>query len=235
MLDKPALRHRLAVIADLPAITALMDMAIAQNMQGFLSAEQIRVARQSMGLDQLLIEDGTYFVIEAQPPETQLKASGEIAQNALDVNALVDADNPNSWLMVGCGGWGKRRTLYGGDNTPGRDDRFSNPATDAARIRAMYTHPAWVRMGIGTLLLELSESAARDAGYRSIELGATTAGEPLYVANGYVEIERLSASSQSAATQYPKDVGKDDGQNTPLTLGSRDKRGDTVIKMRKSL
>ena len=91
---------------------------------------------------------------------------------------------------MGCGGWGRRKTLYGGDHTAGRDDSFSDPGVDAARIRAMYTHPDWIRKGIGTLLLDLGEAAARDAGYKTIELGSTVPGEPLYLARGYREISR---------------------------------------------
>ena len=92
--------------------------------------------------------------------------------------------------MVGCGGWGKRRTLYGGDHTAGRDDTLSDPSVDAARIRAMYTHPDWTRRGIGRLLLELGENAARDAGFRTIELGSTIPGEPFYLASGFTEVSR---------------------------------------------
>lgn len=99
-------------------------------------------------------------------------------------------DGPGrSKVLVGCGGWGKRRTLYGGDHTAGRDDSFSDPTVEAARIRAMYTHPSWVRRGVGTLLLDLAEAAARDAGFRSIELGSTLPGEPFYLARGYKEID----------------------------------------------
>ena len=115
-------RHRLATFNDLDGISELMDLAIAENMKAFLSAAEIEVARESMGLDRLLIEDQTYFVIEALP-DTE-----DAASTAND-----------SWVMVGCGGWGRRKTLYGGDHTVGRDDRFSDPATDPARIRAMYT------------------------------------------------------------------------------------------------
>ena len=88
------------------------------------------------------------------------------------------------------GGWGKRKTLYGGDHTVGRDDSLSDPSIDAARIRAMYTHPDWTRKGIGTLLLDLGEAAARNAGFKTIELGSTVPGEPLYIARGYREVER---------------------------------------------
>ena len=117
-----------------------------------------------MGVDRTLIDDETYFVIET-----------------------IYADNP---LMIGCGGWGKRKTLYGGDHTVGRDDSLSNPEVDPARIRAMYTHPEWARQGIGTFLLELGEDAAREAGFKIIELGSTIPGEPLYLARGYKELNR---------------------------------------------
>ncbi|MCA8902971.1 MAG: GNAT family N-acetyltransferase, partial [Hyphomonas sp.] len=86
--------------------------------------------------------------------------------------------------------WGKRRTLYGGDQAGWRDDSLSDPAVDAARIRAMYTHPDFTRQGVGTLLLDLGEAAARAAGFRTIELGSTIAGEALYRARGYTEYHR---------------------------------------------
>ncbi len=133
-------------------------------MREFLSEEEIHAAKETMGIDTSLIEDQTYFLIETVHKGEQ--------------------------VLVGCGGWGKRRTLYGGDHTSGRDDNFSNPATEPARIRAMYTHPDWIRKGIGSLLLDLGENAAREAGFKSIELGSTVPGEPLYIARGYTEFDR---------------------------------------------
>lgn len=156
--------HRIAGVDDTDAIRELMQASIAENMKAFLSASEIEAAKESMGVDQTLIEDGTYFLIET-------------------VHEGVT-------VLVGCGGWGKRKTLYGGDHTKGRDDSFSDPAKDAARIRAMYTHPDWIRRGIGSLLLDLGEEAARAAGYKTIELGSTVPGEPLYLARGYVEVSR---------------------------------------------
>ena len=141
-----------------------MAASIAENMKAFLSAAEIEAARATMGVDQTLIDDGTYFLIET----------------------IVQGET----VVVGCGGWGKRRTLYGGDHTVGRDDSYSDPATEAARIRAMYTHPDWTRQGIGTLLLDLGEQAARDAGFKTIELGSTVPGEPLYLARGYLPLSR---------------------------------------------
>lgn len=158
------LTHRVATPADVPAIEELMRLSIEENMKAFLSRDEIEAAKETMGVDWTLINDGTYFVIET-------KRTG--------VNVLV-----------GCGGWGKRRTLYGGDHSVGRDDSLSDPATEPARIRAMYTHPAWIRCGIGSLLLELGESAAREAGFSTIELGSTIPGEPFYLAKGYTEFSR---------------------------------------------
>jgi GNAT superfamily N-acetyltransferase len=166
--------HRLAVPADVPAIMVLMRASILENMKSFLSPAEVEAAQETMGLDWTLIEDQTYFVIEA-------------VQRAEKV-------------MVGCGGWGKRRTLYGGDHTAGRDDSYSDPAVDAARIRAMYTHPAWIRCGIGTLLLELGETAARSGGFKTIELGATIAGESLYLARGYIEVTRDTQVAANGAS-----------------------------------
>ena len=136
-----------------------MDASITTNMAEFLTPEQIQSARESMGVDRTLIEDGTYFIIESE--------------------------RNDETVIVACGGWGKRRTLYGGDQTAGRDDSFADPETDSARIRAMYTHPDWTRRGLGTLLLDLGENAAREAGFKTIELGSTIPGVPLYEARGY--------------------------------------------------
>ena len=165
--------HRLATEADVRAIEDLMKASIAENMKEFLTGEEISATQESMGLDTTLISDRTYFVVET-------------VQNGRAV-------------IVGCGGWSRRRTLYGGDHTAGRDDSYADPATDAARIRAMYTRPGWTRQGIGSLLLQLGESAAWAAGYTTIELGATLSGEPLYRARGYVEVgrERLTGANGS--------------------------------------
>ena len=161
-MDTSRLQHRLATHADLGALTELMDAAISELQQPFLSAAEIASSRKIMGLDTLLIDDGTYFVVEQE---------SEIA---------------------GCGGWSRRATLYGGDRSPGRDPALLDPTRDAARVRAMYTHPAFVRRGVGRLILSLCEDAARAEGFRRAELMATLAGEKLYAACGYVEVERLT-------------------------------------------
>lgn len=159
MPEHTPFRSRIATEDDIPAIIELMRTSIAENMKAFLSEAEIEAAQETMGVDRSLIEDRTYFVIETD----------------------VDGET----VMAACGGWGKRRTLYGGDHSPGRDDSLSDPAADAARIRAMYTHPDWTRQGLGTLLLQLGEGAAREAGFRTIELGSTVPGLPLYEARGY--------------------------------------------------
>lgn len=177
------LTHRLATPADVPEIVELMRVSILENMKSFLSSAEIEAAQETMGIDWTLIEDETYFVIE-----TVLR---------------------DQRIMVGCGGWGKRKTLYGGDHTVGRDDSYGDPAVDAARIRAMYTHPSWVRCGVGTLLLELGEAAARDAGFKTIELGATIPGEPFYLARGYKEVSRDTHRAANGADNVVIKMVKD--------------------------
>lgn len=155
------LKHRLAVHDDLAALTALMDVAIAENQKAFLNGDQIVSSRAIMGLDTQLIDDGTYFVIEID---------GELA---------------------GCGGWSRRATLYGSDRTPGRDAALLDPATDPARIRAMYTDPRFTRRGVGKLIMALCEEAARRDGFRRTELMATLSGQPLYLACGYRPLQHV--------------------------------------------
>ena len=147
--------HRLASRADLDALKVLMDAAISELQKPFLDQSQIASSRAIMGLDTQLIDDGTYFIVEA--------AGG----------------------LAGCGGWSRRATLYGGDQSPGRSAALLDPAKDAARVRAMYTHPHHTRKGVGRLILSLCEQAARSEGFRKVELMATLAGEPLYRACGY--------------------------------------------------
>lgn len=165
------LTDRLATLDDLDALRHLMALAIAELQKGFLDPAQIAASRAVMGLDTQLIADGSYFVIEA---------GGRIA---------------------GCGGWSRRATLYGGDHsTDLRDPALLDPAVDAARIRAMYTHPDHARQGVGRRVMALCEAAARDAGFGRAELMATLSGEPLYRACGYVPIERVEAPGPDGVT-----------------------------------
>jgi GNAT superfamily N-acetyltransferase len=153
------LQHRLAVADDIEAMAALMESAVAELQKDFLTQAQIDASRAIMGLDSQLVLDGTYFVV------------------------FLDG------ILAGCGGWSRRATLYGGDHSPGRDAALLDPAKDAARVRAMYTNPMFVRQGVGRLILSLCEEAARAEGFRAMELMATMAGEPLYRACGYEAIE----------------------------------------------
>lgn len=155
------LTHRLATIDDLAPLRALMALAIDRNQSAFLDPAQIVASRAVMGLDTQLVTDGTYFVVDEEG------------------------------MAVGCGGWSYRATTYGGDHSAGlRDAALLDPTKDSARVRAMYTHPDFTRRGIGRLILTLCESAAREAGFSSAVLMATLAGEPLYRAAGFSEVER---------------------------------------------
>lgn len=156
---------RWAQADDIPAIAALMERAIATLQTGFLTPAEIAASRSVMGLDTQLIADGTYLLAEAQ---------GRLA---------------------GCGGWSARATLYGGDHSQAlRDAALLDPATQAARIRAMYTDPDFTRRGLGRLILSRCEVAAQAAGFRLAEMMATLAGEPLYRACGYQSIESVRSA-----------------------------------------
>ncbi|EKU75700.1 MULTISPECIES: GNAT family N-acetyltransferase [Sphingobium] len=159
-----SLTNRLATAADEPALSALMTLAIEQLQSAYLTAAQVQASHGFMGLDRRLIGDRTYFVVEAD---------GAIA---------------------GCGGWSRRATAYGGDHTAGRDDRMLDPATEAAKVRAMYTHPDHVRKGVGTTILALCEAAARQEGFAALELSATMAGVPLYRSFGFIDVRPFEDS-----------------------------------------
>lgn len=170
---------RLATEADLPALRALMDAAIAEHLKAFLDPAQVKLSHSIMGLDTQLVADRTYFIVEKD---------GRIA---------------------GSGGWSRRATLYGGDHsTSQRNAALLDIAKDAARVRAMYTHPDFARQGVGRLILKACEDAAREAGFKSVELMATMSGEPLYKACGYHEIERMIAASHEGVDVPGVRMGK---------------------------
>lgn len=176
----PPLTHRLATEADIPAIREVMDRAIDALQGAFLTPAQVTASRVSMGLDTQLIADRTYFVVT-------------------DGNRIA-----------GCGGWSYRATLYGGDASAiQRDARTLDPATEPARIRAMYTDPAFTRRGIGRMVLALCEEAARAAGFHRLEMMATLGGEPLYRACGYHEIARVPAMADTDPPVPGVRMGKD--------------------------
>lgn len=173
-----ALSHRLATDSDAPALRALMELAIDHLQDEVLTPEQVRASHAVMGIDSQLIADRTYFIVEQH---------GELA---------------------GCGGWSNRETLFGGDHSAGRNARLLDPRTDAARIRAMYTHPDHIRQGVGRLILKLCEAAAVDAGFSKVEMMATLAGEKLYSACGYTPIEHVDAGPIDGVTVPMIRMGK---------------------------
>jgi len=167
---------RLATEDDIPALHALIEASVRGLQAGDYTPAQIEGALGTvLGLDTQLIRDGTYFVAEAESL-SDASRSGATAQNAL----------------AGCGGWSKRRTLFGADRGPGRELELLDPATDAAKVRAIFVHPAYARQGLGTLILAHVEAAARAAGFTRYEMGSTLTGVPLYSLKGYRAVERIA-------------------------------------------
>jgi GNAT superfamily N-acetyltransferase len=159
---------RQAVSADVPVLRVLIDASVRGLQAGDYTPAQIEGALETVyGVDSQLIADGTYFVIEAQK------------------------------IIVGCGGWSKHKTLFGGDGWTAREDSLLDPQHDAAKIRAFFVHPGWVRRGIGSMILEACEKAATAAGFTRMEMGATLTGVPLYRARGYVALETLDVPLQN--------------------------------------
>ena len=164
---------RKAVLADVPVLESLIDQSVRGLQSQDYSPTQIESALATVyGVDSQLIADGTYFVVETARAEGSSTAA---------------ADR----IVVGCGGWSKRKTLYGGDHWTGREDSMLNPTKDAGKIRAFFVDPAWVRRGIGSLILDACEAAAIADGFRRLEMGATLTGVPFYRARGYAEREHL--------------------------------------------
>ncbi len=159
---------RLATATDDPAMRVLMNRAIAALLKPYLPPEGVAASFEVMGIDTQLIADGTYFVVTEN-----------------------DA-------IVGCGGWSRRATLFGGDHTKGRDAALLDPTQDAARVRAMYTDPVHVRRGIGRMILDACEDAALREGFTRVELAATLAGAPLYRAYGFEPIEPMTSRTRTS-------------------------------------
>ena len=173
--EKPAYTLRLAVPEDIPALRELIDLSVRVLQARDYSAEQLDSALgTAYGVDTQLIADGTYYV------------------------AAADADGRT--MFVGCGGWSKRKTLYGSDHGPYRDAGLLDPARDAAKIRAFFVHPDWVRRGIASLILETCEKAAYQEGFRKFEMGATLTGIAMYKARGYATGERIEVPLPNGLT-----------------------------------
>ena len=167
----PSIQLRLAVPVDIPVLRELIAASVRGLQANDYSSAQLESALRTVyGVDSQLIADGTYFVAE------------------------IDGK------IVGCGGWSKRRTLYGGDQWAEREDSLLDPAKDAAKIRAFFIHPDHVRCGIGTLILEACERAAISAGFTRFEMGATLTGVAMYQARGYVKVSELEVPLENGLT-----------------------------------
>jgi N-acetylglutamate synthase-like GNAT family acetyltransferase len=161
--DIETLTIRPAVSADIPALQDLIRASVLElQAADYTSEQRERALELVFGVDTQLVQDRTYFVAQAMA---------------------------GTKVITACGGWSKRKTLYGSDHCAGREDALLDPTRDAAKIRAFFVHPAWARRGIGSRILEVCETAAWAAGFRRLEMGATLTGVPLYRARGYVERE----------------------------------------------
>jgi GNAT superfamily N-acetyltransferase len=179
---------RKAVAADVPRLREVIEASVRGLQREDYSPAQIAGALKSVyGVDSQLIADGTYLVAEVVEGETKPK-------------------------IVGCGGWSKRKTLYGGDQFSGREDSLLDPASDAAKIRAFFVVPEWARRGIGSMILDACENAAVAAGFARLEMGATLSGVAFYRAKGYVAMEReavpLAEGEALSIVRMTKEFGK---------------------------
>ncbi len=162
---------RKATKSDIPRLKQIIEASVRGLQANDYSPTQIEAALNSVyGVDTQLIEDETYWVAET---ETEI---------------------------VACGGWSKRKTLYGGDQFQSREDTLLNPAKDAAKIRAFFVHPTHARKGIGAAILNACEEAAKSAGFQRLEMGATLSGVPFYKAKGYVAVENLEVPLNNGET-----------------------------------
>jgi len=155
-------RPRLARETDVPALEALIPISVRALQALHYSAAQMQAALGPVfGVDRQLIRDKTYFVVE------------------------------DGGGIVGCGGWSRRKSLYGSDSVRGEEDAALDPRRDAARLRAFFTHPKWARRGVGRSIMAACEAAIVEAGFRRVEIVATLPGEALYASSGYGVAERL--------------------------------------------
>ena len=169
-----SIRIRPATHDEVPVLRELIEASVRQ-LQAHDYTEQQREAalRTVFGVDSQLIADGTYLVADASD------ARG------------AESRKP---AIAACGGWSKRKTLFGGDQWSGREDSLLDPAHDAAKIRAFFVHPAWARQGVGTLILDACENAARAAGFTRFEMGATLTGVKLFGVKGYTPVKRMDVT-----------------------------------------
>ena len=178
------IRVRVATPADVPMLRDLIELSVRRLQAQDYSPEQMEAAlRTVFGVDSQLIADGTYLVAEAI-------FSGGANRTAPEAKPPV----------AGCGGWSKRKTLYGGDRWKERQDDLLDPRKDAAKIRAFFIHPDWARRGVGSIVLSACEDAARAAGFTRFEMGATLTGERFFRERGYVALERIEIPLENSIT-----------------------------------
>jgi len=205
--DLSAISLRLATSEDIPELEKLIEASVRILQRGDYSEAQMEGALGTVfGVDTQLIADGTYFA------------------------AVIRGGKQEK--VVGCGGWSKRRTLFGSDHGPNRTLELLDPAQEAAKIRAFFVHPEWVRRGIGTQILGACEIAAREAGFRRFEMGATLTGVAMYAARGYREVERIAVPLKNGESlpvvRMAKEVAEDG--STIISLHNFD-RGWGIISI----
>jgi len=160
----PTITTRLANFDDVPILQPLIAESVRGLSKDYYTSQQIESAiKYIFGVDTQLLVDETYYVAEANN------------------------------MLVACGGWSKRKTLYGGDQHKSTADPLLDPFTEAARIRAFFVHPDWARQGIGKMMNNLCEAEAIKHGFKAVELGATLPGVPLYTALGYEQLSKIQA------------------------------------------
>ena len=164
----PTWHIRTAQQADIPALHELIEASVRGLQSNDYTPAQIDGALGTvLGLDTQLIRDQPYFLAETKSSEGNL-------------------------TLAACGGWSKRKTLFGSDHASVREPDLLDPAIDAAKVRAIFVHPDFARRGLGSLILAHVEAAAQAAGFRKFEMGSTLTGVPLYRLKGYVEVERIA-------------------------------------------
>ena len=176
----------LATVAEIPILEELIAASVMGLQVQYTREQRMAALGSVFGVDRQLILDGTYFCA---------RWDGAIA---------------------GCGGWSKRRTPFGSDHSPAKDDALLEPAREAAKIRAFFVHPAWARRGIGSGLLEACEAAAAAAGFTRVELTSTLAGVPLYAARGFTAGEAFGVALSNGDTLPVIRMSK------PLTISFHD-------------
>jgi GNAT superfamily N-acetyltransferase len=181
------MRIRLATENDVPVLRRLIDASVRALQAGDYSAIQIENALKTVfGVDSQLIADGTYLVAEAIASRKNQRGTEDA-----EGKGTAETESGKELVIAGCGGWSRRKKLYGGDAWTAERIGMLDAAVDAAKIRAFFVAPVWARMGVGTRILQACEDAAFAEGFRRFEMGATLTGVKLFAARGYFEVERI--------------------------------------------